>query len=608
MGSKLLPGVNDLLTVDPALAKQWHPTRNGDVRPSEIYSKSGTKVWWQCLKGHEWQATCSDRTLGKNCPYCSGRLAVPGETDLLSTHPELAAQWHPTKNGDLTPSMVKKGTGAPVWWICDIGHEWSAVIYPRTLGVGCPVCIGKQVLIGFNDMATTHPELAAQWHPTKNDKLTPHEVVAGTNKKVWWLCEAGHEWQSPASRRRNGAGCPVCAGQRVDVGVNDMATTHPELAAQWHPTKNGDLTPNSVGTFTSKAIWWICELEHEWLVSGNNRARGAGCPYCSGHKTWPGFNDMATTHPELAAEWHPTRNGPLSLSRVQAGQGKKIWWQCALGHEWESSGGDRVVGKGCPYCAGRYVLTGFNDMATTHPHLLAHWHPTKNVDATPQNVMAWTGKKLWWQCEKGHEWQATGASKASGVNCPTCWGRTVLRGFNDMATTAPHIAAQWHPTKNGELTPHDLTASSNRKVWWVCANGHSWPATASNRFMGRGCPTCSVGGFDPGKPSILYFITNKALRARKIGITNQGTNRLPDFGKVGWTAMYLLERSDGFLVQEVEAVLLNWIRKEWQMTPFLGPEEMGKLGGWTETFGEEGPSDLEVIERMKSEFSSRVQR
>ena len=523
----------------------------------------------------------------------------------LSGFAGLVAQWHPTKNGDLTPESVGIASQEKVWWLCDFGHEWQALVFPRTKGVGCPVCVGKKTLPGFNDMATTHPELAAQWHPTKNGSLTPVDVVAGTNRPLWWVCNLGHEWVSPGSRRKGGAGCPYCAGQKVLPGFNDMATTHPELAAQWHPTKNGSLTPESLVAHTSVKVWWVCNLGHEWQVVGNNRARGAGCPFCSGRKTLPGFNDMATTHPALAAQWHPTKNGELTPDLIQAGSRVRVWWVCELEHEWPAMASDRLVGRGCPYCTGRLVLAGFNDMATTHPHLLAHWHPTKNGELTPDLIQAWTGKRIWWRCEKGHEWRASGASKASGVNCPTCWGRTVLLGFNDMATTHPALVAQWHPTKNGDLTPEKITASANRKFWWICELGHEWPALASNRASGRGCPTCAVGGFDPSKPSALYFIAHRHYAARKVGITNLGTTRLQDFAKAGWEVLDLVTSDDGFVVQEVETTILRWIRKNLGLPQFLGPEEMRGVGGWTETFSEEGPSNLEVTQRIQREFLDR---
>ena len=114
---------------------------------------------------------------------------------LADEYPDLAAEWHPTKNGDLTPQMVTPGSNKKVWWLGKCGHEWEALINNRSNGNGCPVCAGKQVLVGYNDLATVNPSLAAEWHPTKNGELTPWMVISGENRKIWWRCgKCGHEW------------------------------------------------------------------------------------------------------------------------------------------------------------------------------------------------------------------------------------------------------------------------------------------------------------------------------------------------------------------------------------------------------------------------------
>lgn len=106
---------------------------------------------------------------------------------------KILEEWHPTKNGELQPSVVSKGTDKKIWWICENGHEWEAKIYSRIHGKGCPYCGNKAVLEGVNDLATTHPEVAAQWHPTRNGTLRPSDVMGGSRNKVWWLGPCGHE-------------------------------------------------------------------------------------------------------------------------------------------------------------------------------------------------------------------------------------------------------------------------------------------------------------------------------------------------------------------------------------------------------------------------------
>ena len=193
----------------------------------------------------------------------------------------LFAEWHPTKNGSLTPNMVTAGSAKKVWWLCPKGHEWESTVAFRSRGSGCPYCSGKKVLSGENDLATLNPSLASEWHPTKNGSLTPNMVTAGSSKKVWWLCSKGHEWETKVSTRNRGHGCPYCSSwHKTTVTEESLAKLNPSLAIEWHPTKNGSLTPNMVTVGSSKKVWWLCSKGHEWEALVNSRNHGSGCPVC----------------------------------------------------------------------------------------------------------------------------------------------------------------------------------------------------------------------------------------------------------------------------------------------------------------------------------------
>ena len=214
---------------------------------------------------------------------------IPGENDLATVSPELAAQWHPTLNGELTPQMVTAGNGTKVWWRCEKGHEWQATVSSRTKknGTGCPVCAGKKLLVGENDLQSQFPHIAAQLHPTKNGDLDPSQTLQGSHRKVWWQCELGHEYEALISDRTHRVyNCPYCSGRRVLACFNDLATKAPELAAEWHPTLNGELTPQMVTPGARQKVWWQCKCGHEWQATVNSRAgtQKSGCPAC-GRKT-----------------------------------------------------------------------------------------------------------------------------------------------------------------------------------------------------------------------------------------------------------------------------------------------------------------------------------
>lgn len=340
-----------------ALLAQWDRQANLPLTPETTPYGSTKKVWWVCEKGHRWQGTVNHRTSRRtDCPYCTGRAAWPGETDLASRFPELAREWHPTKNLPLTPDQVLPGSERQVWWRCSLGHEWQSEIRSRVDGCGCPVCANRVVKPGVNDLASQFPALAQQWHPAKNGTLNPWDVTAGTKRKVWWRCEKGHIWcASVQARTLDGTGCPYCAGRVVVPGETDMASQFPKVARQWHPTKNGALLPTQVSPASKRRVWWLCPLGHEYIAAvGMRTMRNSGCPYCAGKKVLAGFNDLGTTEPKLAAQWHPTLNGSLTPQMVTAGSHKKIWWACSQGHIWKATVYSRAgkQKRGCPVCAG----------------------------------------------------------------------------------------------------------------------------------------------------------------------------------------------------------------------------------------------------------------
>jgi hypothetical protein len=462
--------------------------------------------------------------------------------------------------------------------------------------------VNKQLLAGVNDLATTNPELAAEWHPTKNGGLTPSEVFAKTGNKLWWRDRFGHEWQATGANRSSGTGCPVCAGHQLHAGFNDLATTHPKLAVQWHPEKNGDLAPSAVSKSSKKRVWWQCGLGHEWQARISSQTSEKACPICANREILAGVNDLATTNPELAAEWHPTKNGGLTPEDVSAGSDKRVWWQDQLGHVWESTVSNRKAGRACPICSGKKILRGFNDLASTHPELAAQWHPTKNHDLTLADLTTGSGKKAWWIDEFGHEWEAVAGTRALGVGCPVCANQELLLGYNDLATTHPELAAKWHPTRNGDLAPTEVVAGTGTKVWWLDREGHEWKASVANQVAGQGCPRCANRGYDSTKPGVFYFIEHLSYRARKVGIANANSSRLEDFASEDWQVVKTYEIQKGELVQELETEILRWIRKELRLPPFLGPEEMGKYGGWSETFSSEGPSNSEIVSKIDKEL------
>jgi DNA-directed RNA polymerase subunit RPC12/RpoP len=479
-------GAHNLATINPELAAQWHPVRNGDLTADRVTPGSSRTVWWQCSRGHEWQAPISNRKAGRGCSYCSGHAVGQGNT-LADQNPALAAEWHPTRNGKLTPPQVVPHAGRRVWWSCQAGHEWQAIINNRANGTACPYCTRQRMEPG-RSLSDVLPALAAEWHPHRNGDLRPDEVTSRSTRTAWWRCGRGHDWQAPIRSRANGSTCPYCSRRRATPEHN-LAVLHPQVATEWHPSKNASLTAQQVTPGSDRTVWWRCGAGHEWSAAVANRVRGTGCPYCSGHRVGQG-NSLADRYPDLAADWHPNRNGDLRPQDVSPGSGQKPWWQCSAGHEWQATIGSRTAGTGCPHCSGRRA-THTRNLASVYPDLAAQWHPARNGNLEPDEVPPRSSQHAWWCCPKGHEWSATVLNRSGGSGCPYCSGRRATPE-RTLAALRPDLAEQWHPKRNGDFRPQDVSPGSGKKAWWQCSAGHEWQATIGSRTAGAGCRRCST--------------------------------------------------------------------------------------------------------------------
>ena len=422
---------NSFESLYPDIAKEWHPTKNGDLTPEKVTSGSRKKIWWKCDKGpdHEWQAAPDSRR-SRGCPFCSNQR-VSVTNSLKTLYPEIAEDWHPTKNGELTPESIVPGSKKKVWWKCNKGpdHEWQAAPDERTRsGQGCSHCAGKKVSV-TNSLETLYPEIAKEWHPTKNGEITPSDVIARSGKRYWWICEKGpdHEWEASCHARTKPLGCPFCRGFKVSV-TNSLLLNEPLLASQWHPTKNGDLNLEDITVGTNKKIWWKCDVadDHVWNVSPSSRiGYETGCPFCLGQRVSTS-NSLKAIFPDIAKDWHPTKNGELTPADVTTGANRRVWWKCDKGpdHEWRALISSRTPpqGQGCPACSiPAKLLSITNSLATLFPEVASQWHPTKNGDLTPENVIAGNKKKAWWKCNivEEHEWEASIQSRQNR-GCPYC--------------------------------------------------------------------------------------------------------------------------------------------------------------------------------------------
>lgn len=411
-------------------------------------------------------------------------------------------QWHPSRNGALTPDAVAAGSSRKVWWLGPCGHEWQAAVHSRSRGCGCPYCGNRKVGYG-NDLVTQFPEVARDWHPTRNNGKQPDQTAPKSNRKVWWLGSCGHEWQATvANRTGRRSGCPYCVNQKVGYG-NDLATRHPELAAQWHPTRNADLTPQQIPYGARINAWWRCASGHEWQAMVFKRSAGSSCDQCK----LIGVSELevrafAELRHVLDDHVKPLRRDVrLSTPRRQRLRVDMILGDVAVeydGSHWHKGKVARDRDKTDQLQQAGYKVIRVRE----HPLPLTGPYDTRAPRAAkPFHVAAAVLQKM-----IDEDFLPTVAARDAAATYIAA-GRPVgqveadravnaLRarehGSRSLAALFPLIAEQWHPHLNGELSPTQVTAGSGKEVWWLCAAGHAWRAKIDQRVgKGTGCGFCS---------------------------------------------------------------------------------------------------------------------
>jgi hypothetical protein len=483
-----------------ALLTQWHPTKNEELNPESFSHGSDKKVWWKCPKGddHEWCAAIKDRTSKKsNCPFCSGKRAS-SRNNLNVTHPDIAAQWHPTKNGSLELQHFTYGSNKKVWWKCPKGddHEWCQSIGSRVVNnSSCGFCEGL-LATKNNNLLVTHPDISAQWHPSKNGELKPQNFTIRNAKKVWWKCPNGddHEWEAPIGNRKR-HGCKFCVGQAVSKD-NNLAVKFPDIAAQWHPTKNGTLKPEDLVSGSGKRVWWKCPRgdDHEWKASPAARIGigGTGCPKCSNQTSAPEIRIYAELLYLFSDTLNRTKVNDVSCDIFIPSLGIVIEFDGYYYHRYHNK---RDIEKNRLLNESNVILIRIRERPlkpiTENDLIIKKDRITKN----DLNSLVKKIKVLSNNCSR--EKLRSYISEDGFQNDPMY--RKYLSYLpspfpeNSLFKRFPKIAGEFDYIKNYPLIPENFAPASHKMVWWKCPKGddHRWDARISTRTNGAGCPYCA---------------------------------------------------------------------------------------------------------------------
>ena len=195
------------------------------------------------------------------------RAVTPSLSEVVALNPAI---WS-TKNNK-TPEDFSKNSQELVWFACSkckATYERKAKevrLHPER----CGVCAGKIIITGINDVKSKLPEVLTKWDYDLNN-IDPSKV--GISFVAYFRCDTCKQStkRMASAVAKNPHACSVCAGKIIVLGINDLKSQRPSLAAQWSP-KN-DRTPEEVTLGSGYRAIWICDFSHEWPAEVGTRVK-----------------------------------------------------------------------------------------------------------------------------------------------------------------------------------------------------------------------------------------------------------------------------------------------------------------------------------------------
>lgn len=443
---------------------------------------------------------------------------MENEKKMLNDFKKLLKEWDYVKNNalNLKPDKLSYGSNKKAYWICSLGHSYFARIKQRVNGSGCPICAGKEVLVGFNDLLTFYPLVCEEWDYDKNKK-GPQEYTKKSGEKVFWKCKnCGKSWICEIrSRTKNKTGCPNCSSSKQ--------TSFPEQAIYYYIRKiyssalNRYILPNKytldifipelkIGIEYDGIAWHSSKIAINRENIKNKFCIDNGIKLIRIKETDNKTNEIEIKDNIIS---YYRDKDDINLNKViillfntflKLNNIKKI---------------DVVFDK-LKILENYNLAKKENSLMIKFPEIALEWDYDKNEKISPDTISYGSSEEFYWKCKKGHSYKMNVWKRINGRNCPICSSRKLLYGFNDFETWCKNnkredLLLEWYYDKN-ERKPKDYFKGYKKNdIYWKCKKcSYIWNASILDRSKGKGCPKCFKN--NRYKKVIKYSISNQEIQ------------------------------------------------------------------------------------------------
>ncbi|MBL7821447.1 MAG: zinc-ribbon domain-containing protein [Saprospiraceae bacterium] len=467
------------------LLEEWDYSLN-ERHPNDFTKGSNFKAFWKCKKNHSWQAAIYSRTNGHGCPFCRSSTSLNEMTIFSELSYVFQNSIHRYIKGKNEIDIFLPDVGIGVeydglrWHIENDQKDRNKNLFFQRKGIkiirirqkGLPKITDDDIIV----------EKKIDTKEVINDLL---KIILKTGQAKAYQSKI-LEYIKLDGVANDSKYQELLAYHPFPFKGRSLEDKFPALSAEWDTSKNKNLTPNHFYPKSATNVWWKCSMGHEWLARISHRVSGSGCPICSG-RVAGSENNLSVINLVLAKEWHYQKNKLLPYDYLP-NSGKKVWWKCTKGHEWQATIASRNSnGAGCPFCSGNDIEE--SDSIFYNKVIMSIWNFEKNNSINPKKLSKNSNKKVWWKCKNNHEWESIIANISKGSGCPFCSGHkpTYETSFGN---NHPDLLKEWDYSKN-DNSPFDISCQSKKKVWWKCNDQHQWQTTVQNRTKGSRCPYCT---------------------------------------------------------------------------------------------------------------------
>ena len=413
------------------------------------------------------------------------------ERKYIADDENLLKKWDFDKNSDLDIYSLTTGSHKMAFWKCSKGHSYQTMIKLQ-VNQNCPICSGKRVVAGINDLLTINPTLCEEWDYEKNE-LPPSYYTSHSGKNVYWKCKkCGHSWLAQINNRGKGTSCPNC--------IKSRQTSFPEQALVYYFRKKCNVINHyCIGQKYTLDLFlpeYNVALEYDGYAWHNNekskRRDKYKSSYCAKHTIRLIRIRESKVPTEIAIN-----NDTITYFRDKEDIALNKVIKIAFNMVIDSTGIEINVNNDRNEIYSNYHhLLKEKSISVLNPHLLSEWDYEKNQPLSPNMISLNSNEEVYWKCNNNHSFLMSIDKRTNGRNCPYCSNRKLLKGYNDFETWCKQnnridLLLDWDYANN-QLSPSDYFKGYKKDVSWKCNKcGFSWQAPILTRAHGwHNCKNC----------------------------------------------------------------------------------------------------------------------